>query len=283
MNTRIQRRAITVMHVGALLTATFFAAAVHAAPVIRQGFGANTAALQAVVDQFRTDLGGPNNGVGGSFAGGRREINWDGVPDSFSEPNNLPADFFNVNSPRGVVFHSALEDSGSALNQFMVSASVASGVPVRFGSVNASYAAQFTTFSAQRLFMPRQAHALQVNFYKPGSDMPATTHGFGVVFTDVEGVSGGQRSVVYVYAPDGRQIAAASAPALNGGLSFVGISFNAGERIGHVIIKAGTDALGAASDGGGNDVVALDDFIYGEPIPLGECSIFKDGFQCPVP
>ena len=60
------------------------------APVVRQGSGANTAALQAIVDQFRTDLGGANNGVGGSFRTGRREINWDGVPDNFSEPNNFP-------------------------------------------------------------------------------------------------------------------------------------------------------------------------------------------------
>ena len=37
-------------------------------------------------------------------AGGRREINWDGVADGFAAPNNLPANFFNKNSPRGVVF-----------------------------------------------------------------------------------------------------------------------------------------------------------------------------------
>ena len=75
---------------------------VSAAPVVRQGSGVSAAALQSIVDQFRTDLGGANNGVGGSFISGRREVNWDGVPDNFSEPNNLPVDFFNVNSPRGI-------------------------------------------------------------------------------------------------------------------------------------------------------------------------------------
>ena len=40
----------------------------------------------------------------GDFGGLRREINWDGVPDARADPNPLPADFFNVNSPRGVVF-----------------------------------------------------------------------------------------------------------------------------------------------------------------------------------
>ena len=40
----------------------------------------------------------------GDFGGVRREINWDGVPDARADPNALPANFFNVNSPRGVVF-----------------------------------------------------------------------------------------------------------------------------------------------------------------------------------
>src|SRR5919201_4156774 len=66
------------------------------------GCGADAAAIQGTVDAFRAELGS-NNGVGngGTFAAGRREINWDGVPDQFADPNDLPLDFFNVNSPRG--------------------------------------------------------------------------------------------------------------------------------------------------------------------------------------
>lgn len=52
--------------------------------------GASPAAIQAKVDEFRAALGALN-GVGGSFASGRREINWDGVPSGFSAPNLLPA------------------------------------------------------------------------------------------------------------------------------------------------------------------------------------------------
>ena len=240
---------------------------VNAAPVVRQGSGANTAALQAIVDQFRTDLGGANNGVGGSFTSGRREINWDGVPDNFSEPNNLPLDFFNVNSPRGVIFNAIEDETGAALNQFAVSATTASGVPVRFANINATYSSIFTTFSAQRLFTARNTHMMEVNFVIPGTNIPATVNGFGVIFTDVDSATGGNRSLIRVYGVDGRQLSAASAGVLDNGLSFVGISFNAGERISRVVIESGNVALSSTNTDGasGADVVAMDDFIYGEP------------------
>lgn len=238
-----------------------------AAPVVRQVSGANAAAIQSGVDQFRTDLGGANNGVGGSFTNGRREINWDGVPDNFSEPNNLPVDFFNVNSPRGVIFNAIEDATGAALNQFAVSSTTASGVPVRFGNLNASYTAAFTTFSAQRLFIARNTHLLEVTFFIPGTKIPATVNGFGVVFTDVDSATGGDRSLIRVYGADGRQLSAASAPVFDNGLSFVGISFNAGERIARVVIESGNAGLSAANTDGVNgvDAVAMDDFIYGEP------------------
>jgi hypothetical protein len=237
-------------------------------PVVRQGAGANAAALQATVDLFRADLGGslnPNNGQ--SFTAGRREINWDGVPDQFAEPNNFPVDFFNVNSPRGVIFNAVEDATGAALNQFAVSSTTASGVPVRFGNLNATYTANFQTFSAQRLFIARNTHIMEVNFVIPGTNIPATVSGFGVVFADVDSATGGNRSLIRVYDKNGKQLSAASAPVHDGGLSFVGISFNAGERIARVVIESGNAALNSANnDGvGGTDVVAMDDFIYGEP------------------
>src|SRR6266700_4015559 len=82
----------------------FAAASATAGPVTFSASGANPAGIQATVDAFRTALGSLNPNVAGSFGTGRREINWDGVPDALSAPNNLPANFFNVNSPRGVVF-----------------------------------------------------------------------------------------------------------------------------------------------------------------------------------
>jgi hypothetical protein len=240
---------------------------VSAAPVVRQGSGANAAAIQALVDQFRTDLGGANNGVGGSFTSGRREVNWDGVPDNFSEPNNFPLNFFNVNSPRGVMFNAIEDATGAALNQFAVSATTASGTAVRFGNINATYSTIFQTFSAQRLFMPRNTHMMEVTFFIPGTKIPAAVSGFGVIFCDVDSATGGDRSLIRVYGADGTQLSAASAPVLDNGLSFVGISFNAGERISRVVIESGNRALSATNNDGaaGVDVVAMDDFIYGEP------------------
>lgn len=256
-----------------------------AAPVVRQGSGANAAALQAIVDLFRTDLGGANNGVGGSFTSGRREINWDGVPNNFSEPNLLPVDFFNVNSPRGVIFNAIEDETGAALNQFSVSATAASGVGVRFANLNAAYSGIFTTFSAERLFTVRNTHLMEVSFLVPGTNIPATVTGFGVVFADVDSATGGNRSLIRVYGSDGRQLSAASAPVLDNGLSFVGISFNAGERIARVVIESGNAALsGTNNDGvGGLDVVAMDDFIYGEPraSQFHENDFDGDGFADP--
>src|SRR4051794_30262887 len=68
------------------------------------GSGFTRADILPSVTGFRNALGTLNPNLSGSFNSGRREINWDGVPANFSAPNNLPADFFNVNSPRGVVF-----------------------------------------------------------------------------------------------------------------------------------------------------------------------------------
>ena len=89
--------------------------------------GANPGAITSSQDAFRTAVGGGTvAGANGSFGGLRREINWDGVPDSFSDPNNLPADFFNLTSPRGLV----LSTPGTGL---LVSANAGLATPELFG------------------------------------------------------------------------------------------------------------------------------------------------------
>ena len=107
----------------------------------------------------------------GSVGSGRREINWDGVPDAFSSPNALPANFFNVNSPRGVVFSTP----GTG---FLVSRTAAQGNP-RFDDVRPGYSTTFGVFSAQRLFSPSGSTFTDVTLFVPGSATAATSKGFG--------------------------------------------------------------------------------------------------------
>lgn len=243
---------------------------ISAAPVIRTASGANGAAIQAAVDQFRADLGGVNNGVGSSFTSGRREINWDGVPDSLSSPNDLPANFFNVDSPRGVVFDTTYGE----LIRVSADSSNPTSTPVRFGDINAGYPAMFSTFSAQRLFaavslgIPQDPYPplIDVMFFIPGTKTPATVSGFGVVFSDLDEVG---HAAIVCYGTDGVQISGGTAfpPVANNGLSFAGISFNAGERISRVRVVSGSRVLASNNVDVqfSNDMVVMDDFIYGEP------------------
>lgn len=80
--------------------------------------------------------------------------------------------------PRGVVF--STRGSG-----FQVSANAGVG-PIEFDNINPTYSGLFRTFSAQRLFTALGNNIMQVRFFVPGTSTPATTNGFGAVFTDVD-------------------------------------------------------------------------------------------------
>src|SRR5688572_29953596 len=108
--------------------------------LVRMGSGPDPASIQAVVDQYRADLGTLNPNLIGSVGSGRREINWDGVPDTFAAPNDLPGNFFNSNSPRGAVFSTP----GASVQVSADSSNLTSTLP-RFANINASYADIFKT------------------------------------------------------------------------------------------------------------------------------------------
>ena len=258
--------ALVVCVAGAALAPTSASAAV----VLRTDTGANAAAIHASVDQFRADLGGANNGTGGTFSDGRREINWDGVPDSSAEPNNLPFNFFNVTSPRGAVFQSAANIGGQHTFRVSADSSNPTMTAPEFGNINASYPGIFVPFSSERLFRAASSTTVDVQFFVPGTTIPATVSGFGAVLTDVDG-----SSYMEGYAADGTKLVGFGFSPSNNGLSFLGFSFNAGERIARVQIGAGNLPLSASNTDGGAaaDVVAMDDFIYGEPQP--EPSTFR--------
>lgn len=225
-------------------------------PEVRQAGGATAGEIQAAVDAFRADLGGDNNGVGGSFPGGRREINWDAVPDARSAPNDLPADFFNTTSARGAVFVSPGPGFQLSANEGVAA--------VRFGNLNPAYAGAFSVFSAQRLFTALGTNEYDVQFFVPGSTTPAAVSGFGAVFTNVRLAD--TTAIEYfdvVGASLGRWSAPVSGPA---GLAFLGVSFPGESRVARVRLTTGTVALGAyATDTATDNVVAIDDFVYGEP------------------
>ncbi len=249
----------TAVHrLAAAAALTVLALPLQAAPVSFVDAAGNAAGIQSTVDSFRAALGGLNPNVIGSFGSGRREINWDGVPTGFAAPNNLPANFFNANSPRGVEFSTP----GTG---FAVSAN-AGVAPVEFGNINPAYPGLFAPFSPQRLFTALGSNIVDVRFFVPGSATAALTQGFGVVFTDVDLIN--TTSIEYFDAAD-LSLGSFFAPAASGDetLSFLGVLFTQGRVVSRVRITSGNEALSAASPSG--DVVAMDDFIYGEPVTLG--------------
>jgi hypothetical protein len=220
-----------------------------AGQVVHSSAGADGAAIQATVDAFRAALGDPNNGTtAGSQAGGRREISWDGGGDAANATTSaVPMTNF---ANRGNVY--TTPGTGFEI----------SGQPSpEFGDINATYPTIFSTFSSPRLFAPLGSNVVDVQFTVPGTtDMQAFSSGFGAVFTDVDLAN---QSTLEFFGPDGASLGVYAAPTMSDGLSFLGVSFG-GAQVSRVLITTGNSALGP-DDGVEFDVVALDDFIFGEP------------------
>jgi hypothetical protein len=213
------------------------------------------------VAQFRALLGDPVNTGPGAQAAGRREINWDGVPDSLAAPNAMPGDFFNPATggrARGAIFST----TAGATVQVSADSANAANTAVLFGNINPAYANYFKAFSQQRLFAAVGSNILDVEIVIPGTTTPALTRGFGVVYTDVDGNS----TTLEFYDKDNRLIGTFTAPPSDGSFSFVGAAFQ-DAIVRRVRIKQGNAALGP-NDGGNVDVVATDDFFFGEPKAL---------------
>jgi len=232
-----------------------------AAPVVFEASGATPADIQTAVDDFRAFLGDLNPNVAGSFPDGRREINWDGVPDAFSAPNNLPANFFNNNSERGVVFFTP----GTG---FQVSADSdnPTNTPVRFGNIHPVFPKIFSTFSPERLFTALGSKIVEILFFVPGNSIGATVDGFGAVFTDVNSKHSTKIEYLDVNGALLFSQNVLPGPTKRRSLSFLGVGFDAGERVFLVRITSGNRKLKTPA----TDVVVMDDFIYGEPQVVAE-------------
>ena len=235
----------------------------------------NEAEVTAALNQFRDALGTLNPNVPGSLGSGRREINWDGVPDSASSPNAFPPDFFNANvtgRARGVVFGtpgSGFQNSADSDNP--------TGTPPNFANLNPQYGGLFRAFSPERIFAPLGSTTTVVNFFVPGTDIPATVSGFGAVFADIDTGD----SQLFFFGAGGELLARVFVPEdqeIDRGISFIGVHFNAGEQVARVMIMSGVVRLGPGANEGPScgdcfdDAVAMDDFVYGEPVALaGHC------------
>jgi hypothetical protein len=211
-----------------------------------------------VVARYRTLLGPDNGGAPGGDPAGRREITWDGVPDSLASPNGYPRDFFNAKKApraRGAL----LSTPGTGL-RVSADADNPDGAAPRFGDINPTYRAEFRTFSAQRLFSPVGSNVVNLRFRVPGTNRPAVVRGFGAVYTGVD-----RRETAFEYfGADGRSLGRFEVPVARRKLSFLGVAFPTAV-VARVRIEYGNRALGP-SESGSTDVAVMDNFIYGEPV-----------------
>ena len=217
-----------------------------------------TGNISARVDEFRQLLGGQLNTLPGAV-GGRREVNWDGVPDQLLG-TPLPPDFFNpvgAGAPesrqRGLVY-------SAATGTFVVS-------KTNFNEVNADASSQFTPFSGQQTFSNISSNLWDVGFEVPGQDIAASVQGFGIVFSDVDlpdnsymEFFSGDKSLGRFYVPPHDN---------NSSLSFLGV-YSKKDKITRVRVSHGNGILNTGekdiTNGGSKDLVIMDDFLYDEPI-----------------
>ena len=213
-----------------------------------------TGNITAKVDEFRNLLGASNGGTAGEQPTGRREISWDGAgANPFDNRNDFPANFFNTNVKAGGVYTT---DGTGFRND-----------STNFSEVNPTYAAQFSFFSANKIFSPVGSNKLDQLFQVAGQPTPAVTRAFGIVFSDVDVAD---KTTIELFAQDGSSLGSYAAPVRSdaAGLSFLGIAYD-NTIIARARITLGTGALGAnvndITAGGTVDLVVVDNFIYGEP------------------
>jgi hypothetical protein len=248
-------------------------------PAVFQTAGLTASSIQSTVDAFRAELGEPNNANNpGPLASGRREINWDGAVPGTNATTDPVTPFDVFLNTRGARFTTP----GTGLSQAPPSGGPP-GTPPPGGLAglfnNPTYGTVFSTFSPLRLFTPVGSNITEALFFIPGTNgaTPATVRGFGAVFTDVDQPDGsgpgtkrgnrGASTLIEYFGVDNKVLFSSFVPASPGdrSLSFFGIVFD-DARIMRVRITTGDVAPGPDDDGK-NDIVVMDDFIYGEPQP----------------
>jgi hypothetical protein len=218
----------------------------------------STGNIENDVNSFRQLLGDPLNTTTGVTTG-RREINWDGVPDSFIG-KKLPDDFFNPTEPgapvarqRGLAY---LPGGG----EFRIS-------NTSFVDLNPLAAGQFSSFSGNKTFANISSNLWPVDFQVAGQQKAAAVKGFGAVFSDVDlnnstslEFFNGTKSLGKYFVPPHTTTSS---------FSFLGVYFKNGETITRVLVSHKGFLSGGTkdvTDNGPDDLIVLDDFLYSEPL-----------------
>ena len=227
-------------------------------PTVVKGAGA----IAAVIARYQALLGPDNGGGPGPHATGRREINWDAVPDELASPNAYPSDFFNApDAPRA---RGAVLDTPGDHLAVSADADNPAGAPVRFGDINPTYTDTFRAFSEERLFSPVGSNVANIHFFVPGTNAPAAVRGFGAVYTDVDRK---ETAAFKFFDVDGKLLGKFAVPKSKDGLSFLGVAFPK-PIVARVQIVYGNTKLGP-NDDARYDVAVMDNFIFGEPQATG--------------
>lgn len=217
-----------------------------------------TGNIETTIDAFRNMVGAVLNTTPG-VTGGRREINWDGVPVELMG-QKLPLDFFNPVGDQAIVSRQrglGYTDEGS----FMVSAT-------NFAEVNAQSATEFAAFSGDKVFANTEASLWGIEFEVAGQHQLASVQGFGAVFADVDT----EQSTFIEFFSGAVSKGKFFVPAQKNGtkFSFLGVYFKhtkiTSVKIGHNGMLTGNTK--DISQGGTNDLIVLDDFVYSEPVSL---------------
>jgi hypothetical protein len=219
----------------------------------------DSAGILAKLNEFRVLAGDPLNNAPG-VTGGRREVNWDGVPANLTNNNNFPFDFFGSADP--------LLGNGRKRGLIMTNTGTSFRVDsTDFSEVDASYASQFEAFTRKRLFTYMGNTVSEVTFRVPGTNTNAFVKGFAVIFSDVDIAN--LTSIEYFNG--NKSLGIYKAPVASQGFSLLGVSFP-DEQVTRVKITSGNGLLASGtkdiSSGGTQDLVVMDDFIYDEPKSL---------------
>lgn len=210
--------------------------------------------ITSQVTAFRTLLGDPLNTTVNQT--GRREINWDAVPDNQTNTDNFPGDFFNSTDPavavgrkRGVVFTTPGKG-------FRVS-------DKDFSDVVSGNSEQFKAFSPARTFAAVGSNKMDIVFRIPGSVDAAFVKGFGAIFSDVDRAN----ATSIEFFEGEKSLGKFNAPARTdaNGFSFLGVVFP-DHKVTKVTIVSGSAGIsGQYNYNGNDDLVVMDDFFYSEP------------------